>query len=193
MKKTVSVMLVLCLALSLLCGCSPTKKLEGTWTATVDLAALAAKAVGGMESAVGKVEVSPFPVELTLTFEDGGYTATVDAESLETAMDGLAADIRKSVEALYKSQMGDMEATVDEYLALGGLSLDGIMEGLVKTLEDADLAGQFEKVFAGSGAYEADGKLLVLEGLLKCRYTLDGDTLILHNPIVGVEDVTFTK
>lgn len=193
MKRTVSVVLLLCLVLGMLCGCSHTKKLEGTWTATADLSVLAAKALEGMESTVGQVEVSPFTVELLLVFDGEGYTATMDETSLNAAMDTLLGDVRRSVEALYKAQMGDMELTVDEYLALAGLSLDTVMAGLKKSLEAVDLSGQFAKVFAGSGTYEADGQLLALEGLLKCRYTLEGDTLTLLNPIVGMEEVVFTR
>lgn len=159
MKKNIARILCLIMVLSVvLCGCSEEKnELLGTWTGDMDLSealnASMALEGSGMED---YFNFTGFTVELTMVFnEDGTYSMSVSEESVSAAFDTIIAQLSDGmtqyIEDLLEAEGLDM--TVEEFLELGGISIDD----LIAEAFTEEMLTEVVAAFEASGQYKAEG------------------------------------
>lgn len=179
-----AVVLLLTMVLSMT-GCSKEASVVGTWEGKLDMAEAINNEVVKADAEMGKyMKIDKFEITLRFIFgEDGSFKMEVDEESCDAAFQGmrepLEKGIRKYFEEMIKSAgLGDM--TIDEALAATGMSLDSLIDEVMKSMDTSDFVDSMTQ----ECKYRLDGdKLYTYEGVVdKDVYTLvelDGDTLTL--------------
>lgn len=197
MKKRIALLLSFVLVLSLaLCACGGGEEnLTGKWTANVDLTDMMNEELTGDPEMADLAEymtidsfVLPFVLELR---EDGTYSMGIDEAGMNTAIDGVLADMKEGMLA-YFADVLDVEEGVEEFLTSMGLDLDALMEEISAELV---AEGTFDEL-TSEGKYKAkDGKLYLSDGLDYepdpagyNEYKLEGDTLTLDAGTESEED-----
>lgn len=196
MKRMTSMLLALAMVLSCclaLSGCNADqKKIVGTWQAEIDYAAAVnagIESVKGAEKMAKYIEFDTFPLLTTFTFhDDGTYTVTMDASSVFSAVQNVRAHVAMGVleyvENLIKEK--NLPLSVNEYLAFIGLNRLTLGQTLVTDRALEEMAEELSKETTGLYRVEK-GKIYMTsstdEELTEENYdtyTLDGDTLTLH-------------
>jgi len=194
MKKTVSMLLIVTLLLSMsamLSGCGDEKKILGTWTADVDYADafnLGIRSADGMDEIAKYFEAEEFIVTTTLIFrDDGSYTMTISEEAAEKAIESIEYIMYDGFESILKEQFKQLglPISLDKYLESMTHSIwDMVAEALTEDVKDELID---EMVNPHTGNYKvADGKIYMTEDVTDAiseefydTYELDGDTLTL--------------
>lgn len=196
MKRTISILLIIsllfCSTLAL-SGCNgDSKKIVGSWQAEIDYAAAVNAGISTVQNAAKMakyIKFDSFPLLTTFTFhEDGTYSVTIDPSSVTNAVQNIrvhvAMGMLEYVEDMLKEK--NIPMTVNEYLAFHGLNRLTLGQTLVSDGALSEMAEALNK--GSSGLYRVkNGKIYMTasadEELNETNYdtyTLDGDTLTLH-------------
>lgn len=169
MKKVLSsftaLLLVAVMLLSLTACGSERDKLVGDWTATVSLADIIESQINAQSEELGiNMEIDSFDLKMLFSFKsDGTYSIAADKGSIDTAMDGLAESLKKSLRGYFEQEIEKqgLDMSVDELLELSNISLDSIVGQSLDALDTDEMVAAFES----SGKFDAkDGKLFTYVG-----------------------------
>lgn len=169
MKKVLSsfaaLLLVTVMLLSLTACGSERDKLVGDWTGTISLADMIESQINAQNEELGiKTDIDSFDLKLMFSFKsDGTYSISADKGSLDTAMDGLAESLKKSLRSYFEQEIEKqgLDITVDEMLEMSKISLDSVVDQSLDALNTDEMAAAFES----SGKFDAkDGKLFTYAG-----------------------------
>lgn len=184
MKRRCALVLALVL-LTMLSGCRPSdmKKLEGKWTAKVDLASAYEDLLAREDATVAAhIQLKDMKVDLTLRFEeDGTYRLRANAKDLEKAAQVMDPAIRQGMAAYLQAQTGK---TMDNLLSATGQTVDELMERYF----EADLADAMADSLEAEGTYKVSGgKLILLDKagnkVFEGKYDVEEDTLKLKSGV----------
>jgi len=190
MKKVISLVLVAAMLCCVLAGCGNKEAdaLVGTWKADVDMTELMAEKMGA--DMMEFVTLSDVIFTMVLQFNsDGTFSMTLDAASVEAALNNLLQSVKDGTVAMLEAQIAEMglEMTVEEMLAASGTDLDTVLADMEAQMNIPALIEQTISEAASEGKYDAkDGKLFMSAGLEylpdpACYevYTLEGNVLTL--------------
>ena len=184
MKRWCALGLALVLLL-MLAGCRPSdmRKLEGKWTAKVDLASAYEDLLAREDATVAAhIQLKDMKVDLTLRFEeDGTYRLRADTKDLDAAAEVMDEAIRNGMAAYLQAQTGK---TMDNLLSATGQSADELMERYFGT----DLSDTMADSLEAEGTYKVTGgKLILLDKagnkVFEGKYEVDGETLKLKSGV----------
>lgn len=184
MKKWCAFLLAFVLVL-MLAGCRPSdmKKLEGKWTAKVDLASAYEDLLAREDATVAAhIQLEDFDVELTLRFEDDGtYRLRANAKDLEAGAQVMDQAIRQGMAAYLQAQTGK---TMDNLLDATNQTMDELMERYFAE----DLAQAIGESLKAEGTYKVSGgKLILLDKagskVFEGKYEVEDDTLRLKSGV----------
>ena len=184
MKRWCALGLALVLLL-MLAGCRPSdmRKLEGKWTAKVDLASAYEDLLAREDSTVAAhIQLKDMKVDLTLRFEeDGTYRLRADTKDLDAAAEVMDEAIRNGMAAYLQAQTGK---TMDNLLSATGQTMDELMDRYF----EADLADAMADSLEAEGTYKVSGgKLILLDKagnkVFEGKYEVDGETLKLKSGV----------
>ena len=213
MKKLLCMIMVLIMMAALIAGCGEQKKLLGSWEYTLELSDLIRQK---LEEVAPEADfpVGDFAVTAQLTFEkDGTFVVQLDQNELSAAVDALMAQLEDGLMEMLQSQLEEQGLTisVDELLALSGLSQEELTEQLRQSFDADGFMEQLSDKAALKGFYQVKGDKLLFcadaETKLDAVYTLYtveeniltfhthvGDNAFLQeNLILGAAPVEFTK
>lgn len=191
MKKRIALILCLVMMLSVcLCGCSSEKDaLIGSWTGKMDVAeAINAGVVEGLAGSDAELAeyltIEHLYITMTMTFnEDDTYAVTVDEAALNEAIDGMMDEIMDGMVLYFEDILAaeGVEMTVEELLALSGMSLDDLSAEMRASFDSQEMVAEL----SSEGNFKvADGKLFLSDGLdyavdleVYDLYTIEGSTL----------------
>lgn len=195
MKKTMAMLLCVLLAFSvMLTGCANEKDaLIGTWRGSVDLVQFLNEGLSSVDPELGEyLRVSEFKMVYNLTFnEDGTYTMGADRDAVREAFDAVMKEMEvgltEYLEYILNAQGLDM--SVEEFMALSGLSMDALMEEAFTEDMMEEIASSMDM----QGKFDAkDGKLYMSESLDTVPdtnvfeyYKLEGVTLTIDEGTQG--------
>lgn len=149
MKKTLSIVLALVLALSavmLFSGCGIEKKVVGTWKTTIDFTDKLNEmltADGGEEMAeYFTIKDYKFDVVLAIN-EDGTYKMSADEASIKTAMTNIGTQLTEGMVKMLEDMFKDagMDMTVEEYLDMQGMTMDDLTKEMMDSINEEDFTG----------------------------------------------------
>lgn len=184
MKRWCALGLALVLLL-MLAGCRPSdmRKLEGKWTAKVDLASAYEDLLAREDATVAAhIQLKDMKVDLTLRFEeDGTYRLRADTKDLDAAAEVMDEAIRNGMAAYLQAQTGK---TMDNLLSATGQTMDELMDRYF----EADLADAMADSLEAEGTYKVSGgKLILLDKagnkVFEGKYEVDGETLKLKSGV----------
>ena len=184
MKRWCALGLALVLLL-MLAGCRPSdmRKLEGKWTAKVDLASAYEDLLAREDATVAAhIQLKDMKVDLTLRFEeDGTYRLRADTKDLDAAAEVMDEAIRNGMAAYLQAQTGK---TMDNLLSATGQTMDELMDRYF----EADLADAMADSLEAEGTYKVTGgKLILLDKagnkVFEGKYEVDGETLKLKSGV----------
>ena len=184
MKRWCALGLALVLLL-MLAGCRPSdmRKLEGKWTAKVDLASAYEDLLAREDATVAAhIQLKDMKVDLTLRFEeDGTYRLRADTKDLDAAAEVMDKAIRNGMAAYLQAQTGK---TMDNLLSATGQTMDELMDRYF----EADLADAMADSLEAEGTYKVTGgKLILLDKagnkVFEGKYEVDGETLKLKSGV----------
>ena len=184
MKRWCALGLALVLLL-MLAGCRPSdmRKLEGKWTAKVDLASAYEDLLAREDATVAAhIQLKDMKVDLTLRFEeDGTYRLRADTKDLDAAAEVMDEAIRNGMAAYLQAQTGK---TMDNLLSATGQTMDELMGRYF----EADLADAMADSLEAEGTYKVSGgKLILLDKagnkVFEGKYEVDGETLKLKSGV----------
>lgn len=184
MKRWCALGLALVLLL-MLAGCRPSdmRKLEGKWTAKVDLASAYEDLLAREDATVAAhIQLKDMKVDLTLRFEeDGTYRLRADTKDLDAAAEVMDEAIRNGMAAYLQAQTGK---TMDNLLSATGQTADELMERYFGT----DLSDTMADSLEAEGTYKVTGgKLILLDKagnkVFEGKYEVDGETLKLKSGV----------
>lgn len=184
MKRWCALGLALVLLL-MLAGCRPSdmRKLEGKWTAKVDLASAYEDLLAREDATVAAhIQLKDMKVDLTLRFEeDGTYRLRADTKDLDAAAEVMDEAIRNGMAAYLQAQTGK---TMDNLLSATGQTADELMERYFGT----DLSDTMADSLEAEGTYKVSGgKLILLDKagnkVFEGKYEVDGETLKLKSGV----------
>lgn len=150
--------------LVVLTGCGEKEKFVGTWKAEVDMAEQFNEGIAQEEEVAKYVNIKSFPIVFLFTFnQDDTYEMEIDKDSLDKSIEGVKADFKVGMTD-YMAELLETESlgiSVDEALALSGMTLDEVVDD---SFQELDIKGLVED-FAMEGNYEAvKGKLYLSDG-----------------------------
>ena len=184
MKRWCALGLALVLLL-MLAGCRPSdmRKLEGKWTAKVDLASAYEDLLAREDATVAAhIQLKDMKVDLTLRFEeDGTYRLRADTKDLDAAAEVMDEAIRNGMAAYLQAQTGK---TMDNLLSATGQTMDELMDRYF----EAELADAMADSLEAEGTYKVSGgKLILLDKagnkVFEGKYEVDGETLKLKSGV----------
>ena len=184
MKRWCALGLALVLLL-MLAGCRPSdmRKLEGKWTAKVDLASAYEDLLAREDATVAAhIQLKDMKVDLTLRFEeDGTYRLRADTKDLDAVAEVMDEAIRNGMAAYLQAQTGK---TMDNLLSATGQTADELMERYF----GADLSDTMADSLEAEGTYKVTGgKLILLDKagnkVFEGKYEVDGETLKLKSGV----------
>ena len=184
MKRWCALALVLVLLL-MLAGCRPSdaKRMEGKWTAKVDLASAYEDLLARKDATVAAhIQLQDMKVELTMCFEDDGtYRLQVNTKELETAAAVMDKSLRQGMAAYLQAQTGK---TMDNLLSATSQSVDELMERYF----EADLADAMTDSLEAEGTYKVSGGKLILQDkagnkVFEGKYDVEENTLKLKSGV----------
>lgn len=184
MKRWCALGLALVLLL-MLAGCRPSdmRKLEGKWTAKVDLASAYEDLLAREDATVAAhIQLKDMKVDLTLRFEeDGTYRLRADTKDLDAAAEVMDEAIRNGMAAYLQAQTGK---TMDNLLSATGQTMDELMDRYF----EAELADAMADSLEAEGTYKVTGgKLILLDKagnkVFEGKYEVDGETLKLKSGV----------
>ncbi len=185
MKRWCLVSLAVVMLAAMLAGCRPSdvKKLEGKWTAKVDLASAYEDLLAREDATVAAhIQLKDFDVELTLRFEeDGTYRLRANDKDLETGAQVMDQAIRQGMAAYLQAQTGK---TMDNLLSATSQTLDELMERYF----EEDLADAIGESLEAEGTYKVSGgKLILLDKggnkVFEGKYGVEEDELKLKSGV----------
>lgn len=191
MKRWSALILIAALLFSLV-GCRPSdaKKLEGKWTAKVDLASAYEDLLARADAAVAAhIQLKDFEVALTLRFEeDGTYRLRVNAEDMAVGAQVMDEAIRQGLTAYLLAQTGK---TMDNLLSVTGHTMDELMDRYF----DADLAKAMADGLEAEGTYKVSGGKLILQDkegnkVFEGKYAVEDGVLTIKS---GVTSALFSS
>lgn len=191
MKRWSALILIAVLLFSL-AGCRPSdaKKLEGKWTAKVDLASAYEDLLARADAAVAAhIQLKDFEVALTLRFEeDGTYRLRVNAEDMAVGAQVMDEAIRQGLTAYLLAQTGK---TMDNLLSVTGHTMDELMDRYF----DADLAKAMADGLEAEGTYKVSGGKLILQDkegnkVFEGKYAVEDGVLTIKS---GVTSALFSS
>lgn len=155
-------------------------------TGTVDLSEAVQESLDLGEVAE-YVSVSDFTLDLTMMFNDDGmYSLSVSLNSASAAVEGLR-------DQLVEGRMRYMEATLEQYAALKGYTMDELIEKIREQVNEEYLSGEnttseLAAAFCFDGRFEnRDGKLYLsfaddeeIDESACADYSLSGSTLTIE-------------
>lgn len=180
--RALALALVLLLVLA---GCRPSdmKKLEGKWTAKVDLASAYEDLLAREDATVAAhIQLEDFEVGLTLRFEeDGTYRLHANAKDLEAGAQVMDQAIRQGMAAYLQAQTGK---TMDNLLEATNQTMDELMERYFAK----DLAEAIGESLKAEGTYKVSGgKLILLDKadnkVFEGKYEVEDDALKLKSGV----------
>lgn len=194
MKRAITLALSVLLLMGLLAGCGGDKALVGKWAMTVDMvdALNAGLNSAGLNDAM---RLSAFVVTMNFTFKsDGTYVCQLNADAFQNTMDALK-DEMKTGYAKYiedKSAAQGTNMTIDEFLAMSGVTIDEALDQFISVDRLAGLADEW----AAEGNYKTKGGKLFLSSSLDSQvdpqvyytYTIDGDSMSFLSGVGTDED-----
>lgn len=176
MKKILSVLLCVVLALACFTACSAKEELTGTWKADVNLAEAMNQVITEGDPTVGEyIQFKEFTLTIVLELnEDGTYKMYADKAKAEKSFESLKTEFKdgmlKYLEATLKDAGLDM--SLEDALALTGMNVDDLVE---EAFSDDILNNMLDEMYS-EGQYEAkDGKFLT-SGDLDAKPTDNGET-----------------
>ena len=184
MKRWCALGLALVLLL-MLAGCRPSdmRKLEGKWTAKVDLASAYEDLLAREDATVAAhIQLKDMKVDMTLRFEDDGtYRLRADTKDLDAAAEVMDEAIRNGMAAYLQAQTGK---TMDNLLSATGQTMDELMDRYF----EAELADAMADSLEAEGTYKVSGgKLILLDKagnkVFEGKYEVDGETLKLKSGV----------
>lgn len=210
MKKTISIILCLLLAFSMLftmvgCG-SESSKFVGTWKAEFDMTDYMNQQFASDEEFGDYVELSSFSFDMIFVFtDDGTYSQEVDEASLTEAFDKLKDDLTEDFEGYFEDQAAALGYSVSDILAYSGYES---VRDLVDESYTEDMLDEITGDIGGEGNFKvSDGKLYLSDGVDNLvdeeeyyTYEISDNTLtLLETYVSGEEDLkdffpwTFTR
>ncbi|MBP3323190.1 MAG: hypothetical protein J6M16_03255 [Clostridia bacterium] len=176
MKKFLSVLLCVVLALACFTACSAKEELTGTWKADVNLADAMNQVITEGDPTVGEyIKFKEFTLTIVLELnEDGTYKMYADEAKALSSFESLKKEFKdgmlKYLEATLKDAGLDM--SLEDALALTGMNVDDLIE---ESFSQDILDDMLEEMY-NEGQYEAkDGKFLT-SGDLDSKPTDNGET-----------------
>ena len=213
MKKILSVLLVLALCAAMLtvftgCG-NEADKVLGTWRGEVDMTGIINDELAADPTLAGYFNISDFRVTMVMTFnEDGTYYSTIDADSVQAAMEGMIADMADGIYAMFEDELAasGLDMSVEELLEMSGMTMDDVMYEMTAAMDtgvidmvvaEATLEGNYE--VKGDKLFLSDGLDYAVDPSVYEVISVDGSTLTLKESVGGEADtfgvypVVFTK
>lgn len=196
MKRSIALMMSLLILMLTLGGCGAQKQLVGRWTAQVDLAQ---SVTALLPESLGQAEIESFPVTLQLELDQSGsYVLSVDAASVQTAFEQVLDGLDAVVERLYADQIADLNISLDEFLAMLGLSVADITGRLRAALQESGLTHTLAERYAVQGAWVLEDGVLALvrtddTTFASCPFDKNTTQLILTDAFEELGTITFTK
>lgn len=200
MKKRIALVLCLVLALSaVLCGCGTEKdKLLGSWTTTIDMAAMFNEELAAEPEMAEYLSVETLEIGFQLTFnEDDTYALTVDPTTMDAAAETLGQVVSEGMRKYFSDALAaqGIEMDIDEALAAMGMDLDALVEEMKDEVFSEEAVAEMNV----EGRFKVeDGKLYLTESVDEepvggeyNTYTLDGDKLTLDAGSEADSDMAF--
>lgn len=192
MKRTVGMILLLCVLLTTFSGCdSDAKDIIGSWTADINYAAAVNAGIysaDGMEEMGDYFKFDEFYLTTTFTFlEDGTYTVELDAVSVFNAVQGIRGHMAAGMEEYIRDEIrkAGLNISASSYLGMLGLNWITLGEMLFTDYTMGKIAEELSK--GSKGRYQVkNGRIYMTEDLEQelseenyDTYSLEGDTLTL--------------
>ena len=178
MRKFASYVLVLVMLAALFSGCGEQKKLLGTWECTVDVSDVILQLLDAQKLS-SELDISGFAVTAQLSFlEDNTFRLELDQQKLAASFDTLLQELEDGLIGLLQEQLGvqGLGITVEELLALTGLTKEDLTEQLRRSLDGDQLMQALSAELLLEGFYQVKGDKLLFcadeETKLENVYTL---------------------
>lgn len=204
----VVVLAIVLLVVAVYISTADERALVGEWKATADMTDYLQKELSSIPEFGTYIEVTDYSFVVYYTFyDDYTYKASVDEDSVNTAMENVKADLKDALYAYAEDvmQQNGLNMPAETMFALSGTSVDEIIEEAFSAESMEDIADEF----FNEGNFEADdGKLYLSDGYDYAvdpnsyeTYELSDNQLVLINatgPDLDEEDlaaypITFEK
>lgn len=202
MKKRISVLVCALIVISLFTSCVGGDDLTGTWEATIDVSETVGSGIidemtNSAPDIKDTLDISGLTLAMRITFtEDGGYSASVTAESFDAMLSTLAAKTADGLLTYANKLITENNLEIDVNTVFG-LEEGQTLEAKVKELFASE---EFEQILAEnvqSGVYKAkEGKLFTAENADSFNeeqyetYVLTGDKLEITGSVGMSEEAT---
>ncbi len=213
MKKFFCLALTFLLAATILWGCSKKKKLLGTWECTLDLSPTVTQTLTDVDFG-SQFTVSDFTVSAQLSFlKDGTFTLQLDPDELDASLETLCSELEADLFAMLQSQLQEqsLPLSLEELLALSGLSSDDLTHQLRQRFQDLALGQTLAAQCALEGYYHVKGQRILFapqaeasidehyipfaieETTLTLSQQVGQNPFLADNLILGSTSVSFTR
>ena len=160
----VVVLAIVLLVVAVYISTADERALVGEWKATVDMTDYLQEEMSQLPEFGSYMEVTDFSFVVYYTFyDDYTYKASVDEDSVNTAMENVKADLKDALYAYAEDVMrqNGLNMPAETMFALSGTSVDEIIEEAFSAESMEDIADEF----FNEGNFEADdGKLYLSDG-----------------------------
>lgn len=160
----VVVLAIVLLVVAVYVSTADERALVGEWKATVDMTDYLQEEMSQLPEFGSYMEVTDFSFVVYYTFyDDYTYKASVDEDSVNTAMENVKADLKDALYAYAEDVMrqNGLNMPAETMFALSGTSVDEIIEEAFSAESMEDIADEF----FNEGNFEAgDGKLYMSDG-----------------------------
>ena len=167
MKRTVGMILLLCVLLTTFSGCnSDAKDIIGSWSADINYAAAVNAGIysaDGMEEMGDYFKFDEFYLTTTFTFlEDGTYTVELDAVSVFNAVQGIRGHMAAGMEEYIRDEIrkAGLNISASSYLGMLGLNWITLGEMLFTDYTMGKIAEELSE--ENYDTYSLDGDTLTL-------------------------------
>ncbi len=160
---------------------SAANALEGTWSGKLELSGLMAREVEKSQELKGYFRFDPAQAAVTLTSDRlGGYTVTLDARDLDTALEQVKADFAEGMIAYAEATAKKVNKTLDQVLESNGQTRSELRAQLEQEFDDGMAKARREVLLElnAAGAWDVEGDEYRLTGgdgeHLPCALTTAG-------------------
>lgn len=192
MKKFISLILAVCLCLTLFSACGKKAKLLGAWQCQLDLSQQMQQLLDA-EKLGSDQPLEDFTVTVRLTFSaDDTFTLTMEEDALTKAFHKLAESLEKTLMDTLQEKLSEagLDVALESLLGLSGLSDNSLTEKLRESFEDADFSQQLSELIVLEGYYKISGDKLLLTDDPEEKpddfylpYTVEATTLTIDAPV----------
>ncbi len=213
MKKIVSLVLVLILAVTALTGCGEKKKLLGTWECTMDVSQLAKQLLD--DQGLGEdFEIPGFAVTASLTFlKDDTFRLELDQQKLADSVAVLEENLAEGLLSMLQAKLQEQGLQIDiaELLNQSGLEQSALTQQLTQSFDETAFLEALTGQLTVEGYYRVKGDKLLLcndaemklkdvytvyileENVLTFSETVGENSFVADNLFLGTTPVTFTR